>query len=299
MQMSKLASGPVTSTEPPMNSNLTVLPDALRQALGQVIARERQEWKRDRELIASEAGRAIAEFKAEISELRFTIKEMASERLGAVKDGRDGKDGADGRDGERGAPGERGERGEQGLQGPQGERGADGDRGADGATGAPGQPGEPGPAGPQGPEGERGADGQAGEAGERGLQGEPGERGEKGETGSQGPEGRGFTVRGTYAPERDYYIGDIVMLNGSSFVAQRNVPGHCPGNGWQLWASVGRTGKPGDRGESGQRGERGLPGPAVIGGTFDVKEMKLILVRDDSEKITIDAYPFAETIRSA
>jgi hypothetical protein len=58
----------------------------------------------------------------------------------------------------------------------------------------------------------------------------------------------------------------MVALNGSGFIARRDDPGPCPGEGWQLIASCGKPGKPGlkgergDRGEPGEKGERGLPG---------------------------------------
>ena len=50
---------------------------------------------------------------------------------------------------------------------------------------------------------------------------------------------------GTFAEDVDYSANDIVMRDGSSFVALRNNPGECPGEGWQLWAGRGKTGKMG------------------------------------------------------
>lgn len=60
-----------------------------------------------------------------------------------------------------------------------------------------------------------------------------------------GADARGFVVCGTFAEDVDYSANDIVMRDGSSFVALRNNPGECPGDGWQLWAGRGKTGKMG------------------------------------------------------
>ena len=60
-----------------------------------------------------------------------------------------------------------------------------------------------------------------------------------------GADARGFVVCGTFAEDVDYSANDIVMRDGSSFVALRNNPGECPGEGWQLWAGRGKTGKMG------------------------------------------------------
>jgi hypothetical protein len=56
---------------------------------------------------------------------------------------------------------------------------------------------------------------------------------------------RGFNLRGTYSMAASYRAGDVAMLNGSSFVARRDNPGACPGDGWQLLAMRGKTGRPG------------------------------------------------------
>jgi hypothetical protein len=156
-----------------------VLPDALRDALGQVISDQRREWIRARELIeaesraiGAESRETISQLRAEIVELRTALREEVSARLAAVRDGVDGKDGAEGPPGSPGVAGEAGPPGERGEAGPQGEPGLDG---------LPGPKGEPG-----GP-GERG---EMGLAGERGADGAPGERGMDGAIGERGPEGQ-------------------------------------------------------------------------------------------------------------
>src|SRR5215831_6831707 len=80
-----------------------------------------------------------------------------------------------------------------------------------------------------------------------------------------GRDGLTPTIRGTYDAYGTYNKLDIVASDGAAFVATRDDPGLCPGNGWQL---VSRPGKPGRRGENGAvgpRGERGEEGaPAVV-----------------------------------
>jgi hypothetical protein len=67
-------------------------------------------------------------------------------------------------------------------------------------------------------------------------------------------------LRGTYDPKESYKRFDIVALNGSSFICKRDDPGECPGIGWQLHASAGRSGGRGERGEQGPRGMQGPKG---------------------------------------
>jgi hypothetical protein len=70
-------------------------------------------------------------------------------------------------------------------------------------------------------------------------------------------------LRGTYDPKESYKRFDIVALNGSSFIARKDDPGECPGRGWQLHASAGRSGGRGERGEQGPRGPQGPKGDPV------------------------------------
>jgi hypothetical protein len=67
-------------------------------------------------------------------------------------------------------------------------------------------------------------------------------------------------LRGTYDAKQSYKKFDIVALNGSSFIARKDDPGECPGSGWQLHASAGRSGGRGERGEQGPRGMQGPKG---------------------------------------
>jgi Collagen triple helix repeat (20 copies) len=206
-----------------------------------------------------------------------------------------GPQGAQGDRGPQGARGEPGQTGTPGQEGPGGPQGAQGERGPQGARGEPGE---------RGLKGEHGDAGEKGDKGEQGLEGPAGRlpliveyepkrvyyradcvtlRGscyqaikDTGEAppdrecwrmiASGGRDGASPTVRGTYDRSTAYEALDIVMSNGSSFIARHDAPGECPGEGWQVLALVGKRGEQGQpgakgpRGEKGERGERGAPG---------------------------------------
>ncbi len=218
--------------------------------------------------------------------------------------GRDGKDGVDGRDG---APGADGKDGIDGKDGAPGERGMDGAPGRDGEPGKDGRDGKDGEQGKEGPPGKLAivkewADGVHYEADVVAFKGgtyqarkdtaqQPG--GEDwlclASPGRDGVDGRSFSIRGTYAEGIEYQALDIVALNGGSFIAKTENPGQCPGPGWQLLASQGKTGKPGERGAPG-RGDRGDAGPPVVAATVDDMGM-LTLVNADGSSVNCDLYP--------
>jgi len=195
-----------------------------------------------------------------------------------------------------GPPGPAGPAGDPGVPGPPGAPGEPGPRGDCGEPGGAGGPGERGPAGPPGPQGARGEIGEAGPAGERGDQGLPGllplacewKEGvsyrsfvvayqggtyqavrDTGRTpdsedwiclAAPGMDARSPTPKGTYAAGEAYRALDIVALNGGSFIARRDDPGPCPGEGWQLMTRQGARGIAGQRGEPGERGPAGPAG---------------------------------------
>jgi hypothetical protein len=70
-------------------------------------------------------------------------------------------------------------------------------------------------------------------------------------------------VRGTYQAGTNYVRGDMVALDGGSFIARKDNPGKCPGDGWQLMA------KQGQRGIAGPEGKRGPPGNIITGWIVD------------------------------
>ena len=79
-----------------------------------------------------------------------------------------------------------------------------------------------------------------------------------------GRDGRTPRVRGTYSADAAYQALDLVMRESSSFIATRDDPGPCPGNGWQMIACGGK------RGAAGEKGERGPPGPRGDAGASGV-----------------------------
>jgi hypothetical protein len=107
--------------------------------------------------------------------------------------------------------------------------------------------------------------------------------------GRNGADGRSIMVRGTYSEDADYSALDLVALNGGSFIAKRDNPGLCPGEGWQLVASQGKAGKPGERGLPGPAG-RGDPGSPVISASIDGNGL-LTLVNGDGSAVECDMYP--------
>jgi hypothetical protein len=114
--------------------------------------------------------------------------------------------------------------------------------------------------------------------------------------GCDGNDGRSFRVRGAWDAAGAYEGLDVVVRDGSSFVALYDAPGACPGDGWQLLARSGRAGPPGPRGADGERGYPGLPGPAPRGLAVDDAGI-LTLTLSDGSVLTADFYPLL--IRSA
>jgi hypothetical protein len=90
----------------------------------------------------------------------------------------------------------------------------------------------------------------------------------------------GIRFRGSYDPNVDYSIHDIVAKNGSSFVALRDRPGVCPGEHWQLLAGKGDRGQvgPGPRGQTGARGE---PAPKIKTWVIDKRKFTASAVLSD------------------
>jgi len=196
--------------------------------------------------------------------------------------------GPEGKCGPKGEAGEKGERGEKGLTGPQG------------LAGAPGEPGLPGP------RGERGALPVVREWApdtvhyKGNVVAHAGGTWQAGCDTGQAPghadwvclayPGRNAampTVRGTWSEAEAYAALDIVALSGSSFIARREAPGPCPGDGWQLIASAGRQGIKGPAGDRGASGERGLPGasaPVIIGWKIDRKAYAAIPILSDKSE---------------
>jgi len=121
--------------------------------------------------------------------------------------------------------------------------------GIDGATGADGINGIDGLRGADGLHGAKGLDGSKGDMGAVGPQGDKGEA--------------GMVWRGTYRSDIEYWIGDVVGVNGSAYVCVAATNQAPPvGFGWELLVSRGAQGI---RGIKGEDGTGGGGGPAAAG----------------------------------
>jgi hypothetical protein len=278
--------------------------------------------RRQVDVLVARGAQQLAEIEARFLERRFALREFEADvfaRIDArLAEVRNGENGADGLPGERGTPGEPGPSGRDGEPGERGEPGLEGPRGQDGQAGEPG------------PRGERGERGEPGESGERGEPGERGERGEQGPVGqlpiaaewtrgvhyagtvvtcggslwqasrdtgeaAAGRDAKELAHRGTFDPLCSYGRNDLVALDGGAFIALRDDPGDCPGDGWRLLVARGKPGKPGERGERGERGLPGLDGRAGVGiADVAVEGFALIVSLTNGDTIARDMKPMFE-----
>jgi hypothetical protein len=204
---------------------------------------------------------AVAEINRKATEFELRMA-MFEQKAAAIKDG------------EKGDPGEKGEpglsiKGDPGDRGPPGES-VVGRQGPDGAIGPPGLDGTIGPPGPAGSPGSlpvvrtwadeihyQGAvvshDGATWQARcDTGRAPPHDDWACLARAGRDGMNGASLRICGTWNVETQYGALDMVILNGGAFVAKRDEPGPCPGDGWQLMASQGKQGKPGERGPPGK-----------------------------------------------
>ena len=221
--------------------------------------------------------------------------------------------------GARGDAGPIGPQGEPGISGARGEKGDSGERGEVGPQGSPGERGEPGIPGA------RGGPGETGERGEKGEKGEPGTlplvkayvpdtvhyagdavthagalwQATK-DTGqapphadwiclaAAGADGITPTVRSTYDAAVKYARLDIVALDGTTFIARKDDPGKCPGEGWQLMSIRGKPGikgPPGDRGERGGKGDPGVAAPTILAWKVDRESYTVTPIMSDASEV--------------
>jgi hypothetical protein len=90
--------------------------------------------------------------------------------------------------------------------------------------------------------------------------------------GRDGCDGRTPNVCGTYDAYEKYQRLDVVVYEGASYIARRDDPGICPGDGWQLLSGKGSRGSRGETGPRGEKGDRGPPGadvPTIVSWTID------------------------------
>lgn len=110
--------------------------------------------------------------------------------------------------------------------------------------------------------------------------------------GSNGEDGKSLNPRRLWSADEKYKHLDVVALNGGSFVAVKDDPGACPGDGWMLITSPGKRGEKGERGGC---GEQGLPGPAVIAAVINDEGVQT-LVNGDGTTVECDLYPVLSRI---
>jgi hypothetical protein len=294
-----------------------------------MLAQERRQWDRERERIEAQARAIVAEFEMKIVTLQSEIDRLVADRLAVLRDGAPGAAGPQGETGPAGPAGPQGVEGKDGEPGKDGLPGKDGQDGAAGAVGAIGPPGPAGIAGPPGSDGRPGESGPAGSKGDPGPQGERGLPGVltivkewsdavhyagelvicQGSTwqalrdtgrapphadwiciASRGHDGTSPSFRGLWRAEIAYRAFDVVALNGGSYVATRDDPGICPGDGWQALAFQGKRGPPGPPGDRG-----GKPWPAIVGWHIDTKAYAARAVMSDgSEGAVLELRPLFE-----
>lgn len=90
-------------------------------------------------------------------------------------------------------------------------------------------------------------------------------------------------IDGTFDPEKQYGRLAIVQLNGASFIAKKDDPGPCPGEGWQLMAQQGKRGGPGLVTKA-DRGTRPVDMSITADGVLTLK-------MDDGGEVECDLYP--------
>jgi hypothetical protein len=105
-------------------------------------------------------------------------------------------------------------------------------------------------------------------------------------SGRDGIDGRSVRVRDTYRAGDAYEALDIVALNGGSFIARRDDPGECPGEGWQSMTLPGRRGDRGPKGKRGEKGERGERGPGIVGWDIDRDNYAVSAILSDQTRST-------------
>jgi hypothetical protein len=150
-----------------------------------------------------------------------------------------------------------------------------------------------------GRDGKDGINGKDGEPGRDGVNGERGEKGDTGEAGRDGQDAYPGEPKGLYDPSGEYRARDVVALNGNGFMAKRDNPGECPGDGWMVLAQRGKRGEQGDRGERGEEGKAGKDGAEAIEIHLDADTMTLKTVLSDGNILETDLQPFAEAIIQA
>jgi hypothetical protein len=268
---------------------------AVVKAVGIALGEERAKFRKQIETLEAKLNKLeeVASLDARFNELErhLAARQEALNDANRSATGPRGEPGPQGEPGIPGAHGEKGDPGQPGRQGPQGPPGEMGKLGIPGARGEPGPKGDPGPQGDPGPPGKlplaktyqtdtvhyagdvvvhQGATYQAIRDTGRGVT--HADWICLARAGGNGCDGKTPNVCGTFDARKTYGRLDIVALDGAAFIARRDDPGLCPGDGWQLLAAQGTRGEkglPGSRGEKGDKGDKGAPGPTIVGWEID------------------------------
>lgn len=110
--------------------------------------------------------------------------------------------------------------------------------------------------------------------------------------GEPGKDADEIDVIGTYAADGAYKRLNIVALNGGAFIARKDDPGSCPGEGWQVIAMRGKSGEPGKPGPS----VKGPPGDPIVAAHIDDQGL-LMLVNGDGSTVECDLYPLLSKVK--
>jgi hypothetical protein len=240
--------------------------DAWHEALGQVLASRDNDWQQRLRAMKAESTAAIAELRANAAEFRSTMEVMIEKRLAQIPQPADGP---------------RGEQGERGERGPQGQLRAVKQFVEDGVY--------------------YGGDvvihmGSTYQA-RCDTAREPPHHdwicvARAGVDGKDGRDGCSPNVRGTFKADESYRALDIVALNGGSFIARRDDPGDCPGEGWQLMSMQGRRGQ---QGPCGEHGPAGPAGPTIQSWQIDWERYQATPVMSDGRQgAPLDLRPLFE-----
>ena len=127
--------------------------------------------------------------------------------------------------------------------------------------------GDVGPMGPAGPTGPTGTTGSQGIQGLQGIQGIQGVQGDPGPVGPQGPSV--FVWRGTHDAAVHYLANDVVIYQGSSYVALAPSTGNTPPSA--TWMLISAKGDPGATGTTGAQGPAGPTGPTGAAGAQGIQ----------------------------
>ena len=214
---------------PPLESDHPLL-EALREALGEILAETQRQWERERALMEAQAAAVVADMRAAIVTLDGKFERVVTERLSALRDGE---------------------------------------------SGAPGPKGEPGPPGRDGrlrtvTEWSGGVHYEGDLVHHGGSlwqcikdSGRPPPHEDWVCLARAGRDARTPRVCGTWSPDGQYRALDVCALGGCSFIATKDNPGICPGDGWQALTLPGKRGQQGPPGARGEKGERGPPGQSA------------------------------------